>query len=104
MIVTFHVVGGFAPVFQGCTLDTANMAPDDAKQLEALVATSGILSLKSARTPQLCDGRILTFDVESSAGSAHVTFDHVSLPDQLGPLLAFLSQRSGDLLPGPNGP
>ena len=99
MRVTFRQVGGFAPVFKGCELDTETLSADKSARLQALIEDSGIRNIEGRRTSGARDVHLYTLTVESSQGSHEVTFDDLSIPASAKPLLAFLLDHSHDLLP-----
>jgi len=99
MKLSFRKSGGFAPIFQGCEFDTANAADVDAAAVEALARSSNIINEASARVPQARDVFYYTFDVELDGKTNKVTFDQLSVPEKVKPLLDFLMARSKNMLP-----
>ncbi|HZS03020.1 MAG TPA: protealysin inhibitor emfourin [Chloroflexota bacterium] len=99
MKVTFRESGGFAPIFRGCELDTDDLPAEEAAQLQGLVAASGILAMRDARVEAARDVRLYTFGVQTDRGAHEVTFDQLSVPDTVRPLLDLLRAKSRNLLP-----
>ncbi len=99
MKLSFRKSGGFAPIFQGCEFDTANAADADAATVEALARSSDIFNEKGARVPQARDVFYYTFEVELDGKTNKVTFDQLSVPEKVKPLLDFLMARSKNMLP-----
>jgi hypothetical protein len=100
MQVTFTRTGGFAPMPIGCRLDTTQLDPDQAKELEMLVRTSGVMTTKNARVEGARDVHLYSIEVTDGGDPTHkVTLDHLSIPPQLKPLVEFLTKNSQSLLP-----
>ncbi|HZS01276.1 MAG TPA: protealysin inhibitor emfourin [Chloroflexota bacterium] len=99
MKIVFRESGGFAPVFRGCELDTDHLSPQEAGQVQSLVDTSGILAMHDRRVQEARDVRLYTFIVETDRGRHRVTFDQLSVPEGVRPLLDLLRAQSRDLLP-----
>jgi hypothetical protein len=99
MRVRFRQIGGFAPVFKGCELDTETLAADEAARLQALIEDGQILHLTARRTPGVHDVRLYDLAIETAQGRHELVFDDLSIPDRAKPLLAFLLDRAHDLLP-----
>ncbi len=100
MKLSFRKSGGLVPLFQGCQFDTEANIPDaDALQLEALVGESGIMSEKNKKVPAARDVFYYTFDIELAGKKNIVTFDHLSVPPKIQPLLGFLLARAKNMLP-----
>jgi hypothetical protein len=99
MRVIFRQIGGFAPVFRGCELDTESLPVDESACLQALIEDGQIFQLKGGRTPSACDVHVYDLTIETSRGSYDLVFDDLSVPESAKALLAFLLDRSHDLLP-----
>lgn len=100
MKLSFRKSGGFAPIFQGCKFDTESSPTDvEAVQVEALVKASGIMSEKSRKVPAARDVFLYTFDIELDGLNNKVTFDQLSVPPSVQPLLEFLLSRAKNMLP-----
>ncbi len=91
--------GGLAGLMRGCTLDAAALAPAAAAVLKRLVKAAPLAGLKTARTPGAADLLLHDFVIETDAGTVRVSFDDLSLPKALKPLVAFLARRIKPLPP-----
>jgi hypothetical protein len=100
MHVSYQVIGGFVPVARGCDLDTTAMARDDAKELEALVRTSGVMTPPILPHIRGADTRTYTIAVQDGRAAQHLTLDALQVWPGLRPLIGFLDARSEDLLAG----
>ena len=99
MKITYRRTGGFAPIPVSCALDTETMPADEAQELKRLVAASSIVQLESRRNPAARDVRLHTIKVEEDAGAAkEVSFDDVSIPAEVRPLVQFLEARAKNML------
>ena len=101
MKVTFRQTGGFGGLSFGADLDTGALPPAEGLRLAELVETSGIRTF-AARGPDA--GRDLAgyeIVVESDGPTIRATFDDMSVPPALEPLLDFLRERAR---PRPIGP
>ncbi len=99
MKVSFRKAGGYAPVFEGCEIEVDKLPPNEAQQLEELVLNSKILQQTGKRQDGARHVHLFTFDVEHQGQKNKVTFDQVSVPDEVKPLLEYLLERSKDLMP-----
>jgi predicted solute-binding protein len=99
MQVSFSRTGGFAPMPIGCRLNTQELPADQAQQLELLVKQSGVTSMKDARVANARDVHIYSIEVIDSEVNHKVTFDQLSLPQAVRPLLEFLNTHAKSLLP-----
>ncbi len=99
MKVNFRKSGGFAGMFSGCEFDTSVQKDAESSELEALVESSGIMSLTDKRVEQARDVFLYTFAIESNGKSHELTLDQLSVPAELKPLLDFLLKRSKNMLP-----
>jgi hypothetical protein len=100
MRIIFRETGGFVPIFRGCDLDTDDLPVEEAARLAALVEASGILTLRDQQVPGARDVRLLTVALETERASHRVTFDELSVPPSVRPLLDALRARSRTLLDG----
>jgi hypothetical protein len=97
MRVKFLQSGGVVGVVRGCDLDTALLAPDDARELESLVRASGITAsgeFRAENTAAARDLRLYEIRVESDTVNATVSFDDETLPEQARPLVSFLRRNA----------
>ncbi len=91
--------GGLAGLIRGCTIDAASLAPAAATVLRHLVNAASLAELKTARSPGVADLLLHDFAIETDAGTLHLSFDDLTLPRALKPLMAFLARRSNPLPP-----
>lgn len=99
MKLSFRKSGGFAPIFLGCQFDTeANPGPES-MQLETLAKASNILSQTNKRVEAARDVFYYTFEVQDQGKSNKVTFDQLSVPPEVQPLLDFVMQHAKNMLP-----
>ncbi len=101
MKITFRQSGGYAGLIMGCEIDTASMKQTDAELLQSLVERSGILELqeKERRAPKGRDLLHYEIHVETGKDVYEISFDDMSIPDNVIPLLEYLKERSGPLPP-----
>jgi hypothetical protein len=85
--------GGFAGLIRGCTIDSAALAPPAAALMNRLVKATPLAKLKTARTQGVADLLLHDFAIETDAGTLHLSFDDLTLPKVLKPLVAFLARR-----------
>lgn len=85
--------GGFAGLIRECTLDAAALAPAAAAVMKRLVKAAPLSKLKTARTQGVADLLLHDFAIETDAGTFHLSFDDLTLPSALKPLVAFLARR-----------
>lgn len=97
--VSFRKSGGFAPIFEGCILESGKIPEADSAALETLINQSGILKQSTKRHPSARDVHLFTFDIERNGEHNKVTFDQLSVPEEVQPLLNFLLARSKDMMP-----
>ena len=95
MKLSFRKSGGFAPIYQGCDFDTEkNPQEPDSVHLLALILESGIMTEKSKQVPAARDVFLYSFEIELNAQKNRVTFDQLSVPAKVKPLLDFLLERA----------
>ena len=94
MRVRFTQSGGIVGAVRACDLDSARLAPDDARELESLVRASGIAASGEFLAPAARDLRLYEIHVESDTVNATVTFDDETLPEQARPLVSFLRRNA----------
>jgi hypothetical protein len=90
MKVKFSQSGGYAGLRRGCELDTNSLPADQAAKLQSLVEQSGILEAKSGHAPHARDLFNYDITVETTQGDRTVSFDDLSLPEGVEPLLEYL--------------
>jgi hypothetical protein len=94
MRVTFLQSGGVVGAVRGCELDSSSLPPDDARELEALVLSSGITASGEFLSPEGRDLRLYEIRVENGTDIVAVTFDDGTLPEQARPLVSFLRHNA----------
>jgi hypothetical protein len=94
MKITFRQSGGYTGLIKGCEIDTDLLPSDESTLLQALVEQSGLLK---AEGRQLSDGRdLLDYEITIEIGHEvhHVSFDNMSLPAEVIPLLEYLQGQA----------
>ena len=94
MRVKFVQSGGVVGVMRGCELDSASLPPGEARELESLVASSGLLASGKFLSTGARDLRLYEIRVERDAGVLQVTFDDETLPAPARPLVSFLRRNA----------
>jgi hypothetical protein len=94
MRVKFVQSGGVIGAVRACELESSALAPDDARELESLVAASGISVSGEFVTPDARDVRLYAIEVQRGAETVAVTFDDHTLPEQARPLVSFLRRNA----------
>jgi hypothetical protein len=94
MRVRFLQSGGIVGASRGVELESARLSAADARELQALVQSSGILESGEFRSPAGRDLRVYEIQIESGAGIVAVTFDDRTLPEQARPLVSFLRRNA----------
>ena len=97
MKIRFRQSGGYAGLQMGCDLDTKSLSSDRATQLESLVNTSGILQANSGRSENAADLISYEIAIETNQGTHQVTFDDLTLPENILPLLEYLQSQAKPL-------
>ena len=100
MKITFVQSGGFAGMLKGCTIDAADLAPDERQELESLVAASGLTESLERFSSAGRDLRQYEIVIEQHATVQRIVCDDRSVPDAARPLLAFLVARARPQPPG----
>ncbi len=101
MKIRFRQTGGFANLIQSCEIDTRALSLAQSAEIEDLVRTSGILTVKIPFWRKITSWqRIVARDlfyysisIESSEGAYHLAFDDASIPEGSRPLLNYLKNR-----------
>jgi len=89
--------GGFAGLVRGATVDVAALAPVASRLVTRLVKTAvaaGVKPTKTTKKQGVADLRVHDFVIETDDGPLHWSFDELSLPKALAPLVAFMAKRS----------
>jgi hypothetical protein len=94
MRVTFLQSGGVVGAVRGCELDSRSLAPDEARELEALVVSSGITESGEFLSPAGRDLRLYEIRVENGMNIVVATFDDRTLPERARPLLSLLRRHA----------
>ena len=94
MHVKFVQSGGVAGAVRGCELDSASLAPAEARDLEALVESSGLVASGEFLSPGARDLRLYEIQVRRDSGAVSVKFDDQTLPAKARPLVSFLRQNA----------
>jgi hypothetical protein len=97
MKIKFRQSGGYAGLRMGCDLDTKLLSPEEATQLESLVNTSGVLQANGDRSENAADLISYEISIETNQGTHQVTFDDLTLPENVLPLLDYLQSRAKPL-------
>ena len=94
MKVTFKQTGGFAGLSFGADLDTDTLPHAEGRRLVQLIESSGIRTLAARGAGGARDLAAYELVVEGDGGTVRTTFDDMSVPPELEPLLDFLRQRA----------
>ena len=97
MKIKFLQSGGYAGLRMGCDLDTKSLSSEEATKLESLVKDSGILQTSSQRSKNTADLINYEITIETKEGTHQTTFDDLTLPENVLPLLDYLQSRSKPL-------
>jgi hypothetical protein len=100
MRITFMQSGGFAGMLKGCTVEAADLAPDERRELESLVAASGLSESFEQFSSAGRDLRQYEIVIEQHATVQRIVCDDRSVPEAARPLLAFLVARARPQPPG----
>ena len=94
MKITFRQSGGYAGLLRGCEINTERLSSEEARELKSLVDQSGILEAQSKQSPNLADVFNYLITIETRDKTHQVSFDELSLPREIIPLIDFLQDRS----------
>lgn len=97
MKIQFRESGGFAGLIQGCEIDTKQLPPQEAAELDSLLEQSGILQHRNEDTPDARDVFNYEIVVETNKGTQHASFNDMNLPESTIPLLEYLQSRAEPL-------
>jgi hypothetical protein len=100
MRITFIQSGGFAGMLKGCTIEAADLAPEERQELESLVAASGLSESFEQFSSAGRDLRQYEIVIEQHATVHRIVCDDRSVPESARPLLAFLVARARPQPPG----
>ena len=87
-------------MLKGCTVDTTELAPDERRELESLVAASGFSESFERFSSAGRDLRQYEIVIEQHATVQRIVCDDRSVPEAARPLLAFLVARARPQPPG----
>lgn len=93
MRITFVQSGGFAGAIKGWRCDTADLAADERREIEALVAAGGLAGVCERFSETGRDLRQYEIVIEG-AMPARLCCDERSLPEAAKPLVRFLAARA----------
>ena len=99
MQVSFRQSGGVPGIVRGVDLDTSRLAAPVAERLEQLVAASGIRGQSERVSRVARDLRQYEIVIRRESDVASLVCDDVSVPRKVRPLLRFLDEQSGPLVP-----
>lgn len=94
MKVTFTQSGGFAGLVRGCEVSPADLPADQGEELAQLVAAAKFDEPRT-KNPNARDQFQYDLEVKDGRTTQKYTFTDSTLPPSVGPLIAFLRQRSG---------
>lgn len=95
MKVRFEQSGGWGnPLGRVCELDTQHLDPNEAEQLQTLVAQSQIEESTDARSPEVRDAVNYEIVIEEGEQAHRIRADDMTLPDSARPLVKFLQSRA----------
>lgn len=100
MRISYTQSGGFVGLVRGCQIDTATLPESERREVESLVAASGITGRCEAATPAARDLRRHELAIERDGDVARLCCDDHCLPEAARPLVAYLADRAQ---PGPLG-
>ena len=92
MFVRLVQSGGVAGLVKECSLDTARLAPDEARTVEDLVRNSGLSACGTHFSPTGRDLQQYDLTIEDGASRVEATYDDGTLPVSARPLVAHLKR------------
>jgi hypothetical protein len=92
MFIRFVQSGGVAGLIKESTLDTAGLAPDEARTVENLVHNSGLSASGVQHSPTARDLNQYDLTIEDGGRKIEATFDDSTLPPSARPLVAHLKR------------
>ena len=93
MKIRFRQTGGFGGLVLGCDLETSALPPAEAQELARLVKQADLEKIHTRRNEKGRDLQIYEIAVENEI-TAKASFDDMSVPANIRPLLDFLRQRA----------
>lgn len=100
MRISFTRSGGFVGGLAGCRIDTAEIDPAERREVESLVAASGLTESFERFSSTARDLRQYEVVIEADGRTISVVCDEGGLPAAARPLVAFLSARARPQRPG----
>jgi len=93
MKIRFRQTGGFGGLVLGCDLETSALPPAEAQELTRLIEKANLEKIQTRRSEKGRDLQIYEIAVENEI-TAKASFDDMSMPANITPLLDFLRQRA----------
>src|SRR5215467_7376538 len=93
MKIRFRQTGGFGGLVLGCDLNTSTLPPAESQELTRLVKQADLEKIQTRRSEKGRDLQSYEITVENEI-TAKVSFDDMSMPANISPLLDFLRQRA----------
>ena len=93
MKIRFRQTGGFGGLVLGCDLETSALPPAEAQELTRLIKQADLEKIHARRNEKGRDLQIYEIAVENEI-TAKASFDDMSMPANVRPLLDFLRQRA----------
>lgn len=81
-------------MIEGCELDTDFLPSDEAAVLQSLVEQSDLPRVQSAHAPDARDQLCYEVTVQTSEGAYHISFDDMTIPESIVPLIDYLRSRA----------
>lgn len=100
--ISYQRSGGMTGVVRGCALDQSALGLVGTRLVRRLVNAAllaGVKSTKTAKTQGVADLRVHDFVIETDDGTLRWSFDELSLPKPLIPLVALMSKYSKPMRP-----
>jgi len=94
MKIRFRQSGGYAGLIRGCEVDIESLSPEALKALESLAEKSKIRGMEDYRNPRARDLRIYEIEVEMDKEIKRLTFDDMTIPDDLKNLFELLKREA----------
>ena len=93
MKLRFRQTGGFGGLVLGCDLNTSTLPPTEAQELTRLIKEATLEKIQTRRSEKGRDLQNYEIAVENEI-TAKASFDDMSMPANVRPLLDFLRQRA----------
>ena len=100
--IRYQRSGGITGLVRGCALDQSALGLVGTRLVMRLVNTAllaGLKPTKAAKTPGAADLRVHDFVIETDQGTLRWSFDELSLPKPLIPLVALMAKHSKPIRP-----